>query len=59
MTATAKLLIGGCLAVTGLVIMGIANRQIIAEAECVDCDDEVTTIYKVSEASAEIVEDGE
>ena len=42
MTALVKLGIGAAVTGIGLFITFSAERQLIAERECVDCDDEVT-----------------
>jgi hypothetical protein len=44
MTAMTKFAIGGAITVVGLVLMTMANRQMIAEWGCVGCDDE-DTVY--------------
>lgn len=51
MTPLVKFGIGCALCAAGLVLMGMANRQMIAAAECVDCDDEdvETHIYMSSD----------
>jgi hypothetical protein len=43
--------IGVALVTAGLALMAISNKQLIAAAECEDCDDEVTEtpIYTVSD----------
>jgi cell division protein FtsL len=42
MTAMVKLGIGAVLTAAGLIVTFAAERQLIAERECVDCQDETT-----------------
>jgi hypothetical protein len=57
MKPTYKLILGSVLAGVGLVLIMRANRELIADAECVDCDE--TTLEDVAQASAEIEVDGD
>jgi hypothetical protein len=49
-----KFFIGVALVTGGLALMAVANKQMIAAADCVDCEDDVTADIYIDENGADL-----